>query len=1506
MATVNGAVVSKDGSLTSLYINEDLTIEGSAYTSVASARSKGTVGVAAGEYTESRASYSSVSLYGVAGAEIGHATYEVTSNTNGEGGALMYIGGGNNRISGVTISDNTLVTATNLSRVGGGAIINNNSGAGTLLTIENSVFTRNVSGSAAGAIFVRVGNAVARDTVFSYNYAVGNGGAVRMNKQTDFYGVTFTGNTSKSRGGAVSLNCGAILCHFENNGDNITSFDHNVAANGGALDVSDGGISVSDVAFSNNVASACGGAISVNTTSDVDNYILNSTFTDNFAQDGGAISIEGGTESITTYLGNLTFHGNTAAGAGGALYMKTGASATIIGLLTLETATDTIRVASGTLNVDAEEVLTGGKVYAKVIDTKFSSAYITGGSIGLTDAENYQFFTSRNDLYVAPNGVTYDDSTVYVDAASASDIAVTEVSGQTILRPLYTNVNEAFATGVASIVVRQGVNAISPRIIASDRTVSGETTGAILSGAGIEGSNLTISGMTFTGNTIMDGYGGALYLTGVNQISDSVFDGNTLGSSSSSKYFGGAIYMGSGTTTIERTTFSNNAARNSGRGDSIYAAGGTLLLNDIYSSGNTTGYTFWFNDSSTVTIQNSTIEDAILARGTLTVAGDVHLRGTISFYAGSITVNGNMILDASKAMDLYHHTDTFSFGENGKLLFKNTGTVRFKINGSSLNFDLSSAPVAVDASILPGSEGASFTIASGIRAMGSTITVGSQTVTLGTETVIGGNTYTFAFDDGKFTVSRLASKYDTVALAPDGTESVVVCGTTYALEHCYDTLSVADAHLNAGGTMIVAGQHFAKNGTFGSGAATLMFADSDTASSGGSFSLYGNSMGDYTGDISVTMDRFTVQGDKLFLKNNGTVNGDWNVTLNAFTAENHGSGLRGITYLFDGGTVTGDANISISNSTLAGVFAMNSGRVDGVVNVTVTNSSFNGFTLSATSASGKLCGGVNCTVTDSLAGTIYGGGSSDQPEISGDISITLVRSTVTSQLVADRGHRISAERNISVTLAGSTVNSLAKFDYSVANYSEVKAPMTLTITGATKSIIGALYDADELVIDAGASVDFLTVQDLTATELTVDASLYAGAPITVATGVSGIGSYTILNPQAGLVLAVEDKDLVLTTAARIIDDNTQTTGSVIGGTVNVMTGGSIGVAFFGTNAASGDVTTTVSGGTIDNALIGGALVLQNSTASLGTVTLNLSGDASIIGGTANGGMLYTAGYAYGANPDVLDSSATLTVEKSVLNLTAGSVPVQNLYSGAHARKGAYTVVDQTEITVTGGSFGRIYGGGWAEKVGKSEVGTSTIRVTGGTVDYIYAGGGNAEGGESVVTGAVNISVTGDAEVGIVFLAGKNINCTTEGAVTMTVSGAAKTMSRVSGWNANGKENTSLTTLDLRTSLDVEYLDHVDVVRIAEGKTLNVSMDLWYEAAGALKIDFDLDGALDTDWTAMSGVGMNIYREAQYTIDGGSTVYTYDQVSGKLVNGTTESGYGLDFSEANKVKFVTIA
>ena len=460
------------------------------------------------------------------------------------------------------------------------------------------------------------------------------------------------------------------------------------------------------------------------------------------------------------------------------------------------------------------------------------------------------------------------------------------------------------------------------------------------------------------------------------------------------------------------------------------------------------------------------------------------------------------------------------------------------------------------------------------------------------------------------------------------------------------------------------------------------------------------------------------------------------------------------------------------------------------------------------------------------------------------------------------------------------------------------------------SVSGLTFAGSNAVTLNGAAQVNFSNQSLSSAAITVDGSRWEGSDITVATGVSAIGNNWTVTDKVDehQALKVDSGNLVMYLKGDI-DDNTCVEGSFTGGTYNLMTGGTVTKAFFGTSNTSGDVLTVITGGTVDNALIGGAKVLSGSSADLGTVTLNLSGDASIIGGTANGGMLYTAGYAYGKNahPTETDAEVTLHVDKSALNLSAGSVPAQNLYSGAHARQGAYTVVDETVISVSGGSFNRVYGGGWGENYGKSVVGSSTITVTGGTLGYIYAGGGNAKNGTTVVTGDVTIDVSGSANVGIVFLAGKNQNCSITGNVTMTVSGTDKTMTRISGWNANGDKNTvGVTTLNVETNLNLEYLDNVKVIRISEDKTLDVSTHLWHEAAAAMLIDFDLDEVTGADWTAMSGDGMEVYQAAQYTIDGGS-VCRWNSTSGKLIYESSgeESGYALSFfteDNVDKVRF----
>ncbi|MCI5778328.1 MAG: hypothetical protein MR051_00670, partial [Lentisphaeria bacterium] len=167
------------------------------------------------------------------------------------------------------------------------------------------------------------------------------------------------------------------------------------------------------------------------------------------------------------------------------------------------------------------------------------------------------------------------------------------------------------------------------------------------------------------------------------------------------------------------------------------------------------------------------------------------------------------------------------------------------------------------------------------------------------------------------------------------------------------------------------------------------------------------------------------------------------------------------------------------------------------------------------------------------------------------------------------------------------------------------------------------------------------------------------------------------------------------------------------------------VAFFGTTQASGSVRTVFTGGTVSNSMVGGALVLAGSSAGLGTVTLDIRDGVSFLGGPSNGGMNYVAGYAYGANanPSGRDDTKCLTVDSAALNLSGSSIN-GNLYAGAHARRGAWTEVTATTITVTGGIVEKLYGGGWAERYGQSDVGTATVNISGGSINRLYAGGGN--------------------------------------------------------------------------------------------------------------------------------------------------------------------------------------
>lgn len=296
---------------------------------------------------------------------------DFTSNKaeNGTGGAIY-------NVADLTISDTDFKTNTatlsagaiynsgslsvkdsefdgNVSKTGwGGAIYSGSTGN---MTIEGSTFKNNIAYN-AGAIGAgtKTTGTIIKNSTFENNSAEAYG-AVALFKNGELDNVTFKGNkatgtkTLTEDGKAVNHGAGALFLGAESV-VKITkgSFDGNTSGTrGGAIatrmpDVANNQAAKLDIdgtVFSNNIAKTEGGAIysSFYNSQEVVNNVLikNATFTNNQANEGGAIYNEGladvGGNKASMYIENSTFEGNIATTNGGALFISEGGNLTLAG-----------------------------------------------------------------------------------------------------------------------------------------------------------------------------------------------------------------------------------------------------------------------------------------------------------------------------------------------------------------------------------------------------------------------------------------------------------------------------------------------------------------------------------------------------------------------------------------------------------------------------------------------------------------------------------------------------------------------------------------------------------------------------------------------------------------------------------------------------------------------------------------------------------------------------------------------------------------------------------------------------------------------------------------------------------------------------------------------------------------------------------------------------------------------------------------------------------------------
>ncbi|WP_288659879.1 Ig-like domain repeat protein [uncultured Methanobrevibacter sp.] len=507
-------------------------------------------------------------------------------------------------IGDATISDSYFVN--NAGRWGGAITTSGALLAGddvNTLTVSGSTFKEN-GGLYGAGIFVWGSDFTVSDCVFDKNTASGKGNMTPNNNNGAAIEVT---DTNKAIAGIITG----------------SKFTNNKAQYGGAIDICEGNIKITDSEFVNNSADVEGGAIDINTVNgNPEVSISGSKFINNSASYGGAIvNVKDLTVRNTEFVNNtpdaifnyVGFGGNLDLGIENFTDLQN-AIGLVTGTLTLNqnvVMTDdeaanfvngviinkNIRIDGKGHTIDARDL---GRIFsigegftvtltnATLINGKADKggAIYNDGSLTLSDvklsdnaADSYGGAVFNNGHLVVGNSVF--DSNDIVNRGSAS----VDYGGAAIYNwkeGTLKVTNSNFTNNIKNY--KNGDNLVGAITTIGNATVSGSyfvnnsgRWGGAISATGAElrknSSTLTVSNTIFRDNAAL--YAGAVYIWGSNyNIADCVFDNNTAfgkGNMTPNNNNGGALVVSQVskfnepiTGTISGSKFTNNKAQYGG------------------------------------------------------------------------------------------------------------------------------------------------------------------------------------------------------------------------------------------------------------------------------------------------------------------------------------------------------------------------------------------------------------------------------------------------------------------------------------------------------------------------------------------------------------------------------------------------------------------------------------------------------------------------------------------------------------------------------------------------------------------------------------------------------------------------------------------------------------------------------------------------------------------------------------------------------------------------------
>ena len=543
-------------------------------------------------------------------------------------------------IGDATISDSYFVN--NSGRWGGAITTSGALIAGddvNTLTVSGSTFKEN-GGLYGAGIFVWGSDFTVSDCVFDKNTAFGKGNMTPNNNNGAAIEVT---DTNKAIAGTIA-------------GSNFTN---NKAQYGGAIDICEGNIKITDSEFVNNSADVEGGAIDINTVNgNPEVSISDSKFINNSASYGGAIvNVKDLTVRNTEFVNNTPDAIFNYVGFGGNLDL---------GIENFTDLQNAIGLVTGTLTLNQNVVMTDDEAANFVNGVIINKNIRIDGKGHTIDAKNLgRIFEIDGGFAVTltnvtlTNGKADNGGAIYnfgnLDLVHVNFVNNTAKYGGAIMNYAYGLVldDSTFTNNTAKI--GGAIYNSADCFVVGNSTFANNTAtsnGGVIFNYGI---GFVVGNSTFVNNSAADGAGAILNGGRGFVVGNSTFANNTATSK------GGAIYNYGIGFVVGNSTFANNTAEDAG---AVYNEGDNSVV------GNST----FVNNTAT------SIGGAIINNGKLVVDNSAFEDNAANYYGGAIfnwddlqvtnsAFDGNDILVRNiRAMDNVDHGGAAIYNwKNGKL-----------------------------------------------------------------------------------------------------------------------------------------------------------------------------------------------------------------------------------------------------------------------------------------------------------------------------------------------------------------------------------------------------------------------------------------------------------------------------------------------------------------------------------------------------------------------------------------------------------------------------------------------------------------------------------------------------------------------------------------------------------------------------------------------------------------------------------------------------------------------